>query len=92
MEADNNLRIIKLTAPDFLRTLEHAIRIGTPVLCEGVGETLDPALEPVLLKQVLNDRRKVIRLIRQFLDCIIDKCLLSIEYWIRFFSNSSMTK
>ena len=51
-EAANNLRVIKLTEANFLRTLENSIRIGVPVLCEEVGETLDPALEPVLLKQV----------------------------------------
>lgn len=51
-ETKNGLKIIKLTDPNFLRTLENAIRIGMPVLCEEVEETLDPALEPVLLKQV----------------------------------------
>ena len=44
--------MIKLTDPNFLRTLENSIRIGMPVLCEELGEGLDPALEPVLLKQV----------------------------------------
>ena len=48
----NGLKIIKLTDPNFLRTLENSIRIGMPVMCEEVEETLDPALEPVLLKQV----------------------------------------
>ena len=48
----NGLKIIKLNDPNFLRTLENSIRIGMPVLCEEVEETLDPALEPVLLKQV----------------------------------------
>ena len=30
----------------------QAIRNGTPVIIKDVGETLDPALEPILLKQV----------------------------------------
>lgn len=34
-----------------LRTMENCIRAGMPVLLEDVGETLDPALEPILLKQ-----------------------------------------
>lgn len=51
-ETKNGLKVIKLTDPNFLRTLENSIRIGMPVLCEEIGESLDPALEPVLLKQV----------------------------------------
>ena len=51
MESKNGLKIIKLTDANFLRTLENCIRIGMPVLCEDIGEALDPALEPVLLKQ-----------------------------------------
>jgi dynein heavy chain, axonemal len=49
---ENKLQIIKLSQPDFLRTLENAIRFGQPVLLENVEEELDPSLEPVLLKQV----------------------------------------
>lgn len=52
MEQDNNLRICKLTDANFTRILEASIRLGTPVLLEEVGETLDPSLEPVLLKQI----------------------------------------
>lgn len=50
-ETRNGLKIIKLTDSNFLRTLENAIRVGLPVLLEEVAETLDPALEPILLKQ-----------------------------------------
>jgi dynein heavy chain len=50
MEKNNSLDIIKLTDKDFLRTLENAIRFGKPVLLENVGEKLDPALEPILLR------------------------------------------
>jgi dynein heavy chain, axonemal len=51
MEKDQSLGIVKLTDRDFLRTLENAIRFGKPVLLENVGEALDPALEPILLRQ-----------------------------------------
>uniref|UniRef100_A0A4W6E6H0 Dynein axonemal heavy chain 6 n=1 Tax=Lates calcarifer TaxID=8187 RepID=A0A4W6E6H0_LATCA len=50
-EAKHGLKVIKLTDPSFLRTLENAIRMGMPVLLEELKETLDPALEPILLKQ-----------------------------------------
>ncbi|XP_055022499.1 LOW QUALITY PROTEIN: dynein axonemal heavy chain 6-like [Boleophthalmus pectinirostris] len=50
-EGKNGLKVIKLTDPNFLRTLENAIRLGSPVLLEELKETLDPALEPILLKQ-----------------------------------------
>ncbi|XP_037386166.1 dynein axonemal heavy chain 1 isoform X5 [Talpa occidentalis] len=51
MEKDNGLDVFKLTDRDFLRSMENAIRFGKPCLLENVGEELDPALEPVLLKQ-----------------------------------------
>jgi len=63
MEAKSGLRVIKLTDGQYLRTLENSIRIGNPVLVEDVGEALDPALEPVLLKQTFQSGgRTLIRL------------------------------
>ncbi|XP_053520536.1 dynein axonemal heavy chain 6 [Artibeus jamaicensis] len=50
-ESKRGLKIIKLTDSNFLRTLENSIRLGLPVLLEELKETLDPALEPILLKQ-----------------------------------------
>lgn len=44
--------MIKLSDRDFLRSLENAIRFGKPCLLENIGTELDPALEPVLLRQV----------------------------------------
>lgn len=35
-----------------MRSLENAVRFGKPCLLENVGEELDPALEPILLKQI----------------------------------------
>ncbi|NWX92741.1 DYH1 protein, partial [Nothoprocta pentlandii] len=47
----NNLEVAKQSDRDFLSTLENSISFGKPFLLENVGEELDPALEPVLLKQ-----------------------------------------
>jgi len=51
LQKENNLQIIKLTEGNFLKTLENCVRFGQPCLLENVEETLDPALEPILLKQ-----------------------------------------
>jgi len=37
MEQPHDLRIIKFTDSDFMRTLENAIQFGIPVLLENVG-------------------------------------------------------
>ncbi|XP_048578532.1 dynein axonemal heavy chain 1-like isoform X2 [Nematostella vectensis] len=50
-EKEAGLDVVKLTDRDFLRSLENAIRFGKPCLLENVAEELDPALEPILLKQ-----------------------------------------
>lgn len=52
MEKIHDLKVIKLTDGNYLRTLENAIQFGMPVLLENVGEELDPSLEPLLLKQL----------------------------------------
>lgn len=52
-ERDNRLEAMKLSDRDFLRRLENAIGFGKPCLLENVGEEIDPALEPVLLQQVI---------------------------------------
>ena len=51
MEKPAGLEVVKMTDKDFLRTLENAVRFGRPVLAENVGEALEAALEPLLLKQ-----------------------------------------
>ncbi|XP_076826201.1 dynein axonemal heavy chain 1-like isoform X3 [Clavelina lepadiformis] len=56
MEKDNGLDVIKLTDRDFLRSLENAVRFGKPMLLENVLEELDPAIEPILLKQVFKQQ------------------------------------
>lgn len=51
MEAKKNLKVVRLTDGNLLQSLESAIRLGFPVLLEELGETLDPALTPILLRQ-----------------------------------------
>ncbi|XP_050760847.1 dynein axonemal heavy chain 1 [Gymnogyps californianus] len=51
LEKVNSLEVARLSDRDFLCNLENAITLGKPFLLENVGEELDPALEPVLLKQ-----------------------------------------
>eukprot|EP00758_Cryptobia_borreli_P018936 Tbor_TRINITY_DN7672_c0_g1::TRINITY_DN7672_c0_g1_i1::g.1014::m.1014/K10408/DNAH; dynein heavy chain, axonemal len=52
MERDNNLKIIKLSDPNYMRTLENAIKVGIPVLLENIEEELDAVIDPILLRQV----------------------------------------
>jgi len=42
-----------------MRTLENAVQFGKPVLLENVGETLDAALEPLLLKQTFKQVQRL---------------------------------
>lgn len=60
MEYKNGLKVIKMTDNNFMRTLENNIRIGTPVLLEDVGETLDPALDPILQKATFRQGGRLI--------------------------------
>lgn len=50
MESRKQLEVLKLSEPDYMRRLENAIQFGNPVLLEGVGQELDPTLEPLLLR------------------------------------------
>ncbi|CAG7819217.1 unnamed protein product, partial [Allacma fusca] len=54
MEKGNKLGVTKLSDPGYLRVIENACQLGLPVLIDNVGEDLDPALEPVLLKQTFS--------------------------------------
>lgn len=51
LEQENSLKICKMTDPNFMRYVEACIRTGTPLLLQEIGETLDPSIETVLLKQ-----------------------------------------
>ena len=57
-EADEQLEVMQLSQADYQRRLSNCIQMGKPALFEGVGEDVDPGLEPVLLKSVY----KVVRI------------------------------
>ncbi|XP_037092151.1 dynein heavy chain 6, axonemal-like [Pollicipes pollicipes] len=63
MEAMDGLKVAKMSDGQLLRVLETCIRLGLPMLIEAVGETLEAALEPVLLRQTyLSGGRLLIKL------------------------------
>ncbi|KAI8619311.1 dynein heavy chain and region D6 of dynein motor-domain-containing protein [Chytriomyces sp. MP71] len=64
-----NLKVIKLNDPKFLRSLENAVRTGQAILMEDVGEQLDPAIEPLLLKQTV---RQGGRLLMKLGDSVVE--------------------
>lgn len=53
MGKENNIKILKFSEEKYLKFLEGAISQGHPVLIENVGEELDPAIEPLLQKQIV---------------------------------------
>jgi dynein heavy chain, axonemal len=55
MEKENNIQVIKLSNPKFLQIIENSIRMGMPVLLENIEETLDPSLEPLLIKNLVKN-------------------------------------
>ncbi|KAJ9453409.1 Dynein-1-beta heavy chain [Diplonema papillatum] len=59
-EKENQLKVLKLTQDKFMQQLEQNIRIGRPVLIENIGEELDAALDPVLLKQTFKTGGRVV--------------------------------
>ena len=60
MEKEAQLLVMKLSDGNYMRTLENAVQFGKPVLLENVGETLDAALEPLLLKQTFKQARPAV--------------------------------
>lgn len=51
MEKENNLVTLKFGAETFLREMTAAVKIGRPVIVQDVEEHIDPAIDPILLKQ-----------------------------------------
>eukprot|EP01105_Mastigella_eilhardi_P016134 TRINITY_DN3695_c0_g1_i1.p1 TRINITY_DN3695_c0_g1~~TRINITY_DN3695_c0_g1_i1.p1 ORF type:complete len:4489 (-),score=1285.68 TRINITY_DN3695_c0_g1_i1:87-13553(-) len=62
-EAKEKLVVCTLTDPDFSKRLELAVTLGLPMLIEGIGETVDPLLDPILNKNVIvNGTQKTLKL------------------------------
>jgi len=59
LQKENRLRVTKMSEAGMLRVLESSIRVGIPVLLENVLEKLDPALDPVLLKQTYKSQGRI---------------------------------
>ncbi|CAK0888334.1 unnamed protein product [Prorocentrum cordatum] len=55
MEGPRGLKVFDPGSKDTMRTIEHAIQFGNPILLENVGEELDPSLEPVLAKNIIDN-------------------------------------
>ncbi|KAK9309475.1 hypothetical protein QLX08_000945 [Tetragonisca angustula] len=55
IEKKNNLKIIKLTDPDYLSIIQYNVQNGIPTLIENIGEELKISLDPFLLKKIYND-------------------------------------
>lgn len=47
----NHLALVKPSSSNYQRIIEACIQNGRPLLIEDIGEDIDPALEPILLKQ-----------------------------------------
>ncbi|KAL7290283.1 hypothetical protein TKK_0015983 [Trichogramma kaykai] len=56
MEKEFGLRIIKLSDANYVKVIESALQLGSPVLLENILEEIDAILEPVLLKSVFSQR------------------------------------
>eukprot|EP00933_Yihiella_yeosuensis_P070887 TRINITY_DN79051_c0_g1_i1.p1 TRINITY_DN79051_c0_g1~~TRINITY_DN79051_c0_g1_i1.p1 ORF type:complete len:1434 (-),score=383.71 TRINITY_DN79051_c0_g1_i1:142-4125(-) len=55
MEESRQVKVFDPNSKDIMRTLERAIEFGSPVLLENVGEELDPSLEPILSKNIIDN-------------------------------------
>eukprot|EP01062_Namystynia_karyoxenos_P078372 TRINITY_DN805_c2_g1_i1.p1 TRINITY_DN805_c2_g1~~TRINITY_DN805_c2_g1_i1.p1 ORF type:complete len:1720 (+),score=831.64 TRINITY_DN805_c2_g1_i1:2-5161(+) len=60
MERERGLKVIDLKQADFLRTIEHAVTFGTPVLLQDVQQSLDPSLDSILSKQIMRQGSKLV--------------------------------
>ncbi|CAK6445071.1 unnamed protein product [Pipistrellus nathusii] len=56
MEKANKLAVTKFSDSNYVRTLENALQLGTPVLLENVGAELDAFIEPILLKSTFRQQ------------------------------------
>jgi len=60
METPKGVEIGKPSDKEFLRSIENSVRFGKPFIMENVLESLDPALEPVLLKKTFKQGGNIV--------------------------------
>lgn len=53
MEKDSDLCVVRLSQEGFQTEVENCVKFGKPLLIEQVGDTLPPALDPILRKEVV---------------------------------------
>jgi len=51
-KSERGIKILKFSDDSYLKHLEASVSMGTPVMIENVGVELDPAIEPLLQKQI----------------------------------------
>ena len=54
MEKINELKVTKLSDPNYMRILEKCVQLGHPVLLENIQEDLEAPLDPILLKSTFS--------------------------------------
>ncbi|CAD8170768.1 unnamed protein product [Paramecium pentaurelia] len=52
---EKDIKLVKFTDSDFLRTLENTLQFGQPLLIENVYEDIDSTIDSVLLKQIFKN-------------------------------------
>ena len=58
-----SLQVRKQNSDNLIKSVEMCVRMGQPILIEDIEETLDPMLEPLLMKQFnIQNSRKMIKL------------------------------
>ncbi len=53
MERDNNMDVMKFNDPNYMRKLENSVEFGMPLILEHDQVEVEPAINPVLLKQYI---------------------------------------
>jgi dynein heavy chain len=53
MERDNGLKVIDPKMSDYVKTIETAVSLGTPVLLQDILEDIDPAIDTVVSKAII---------------------------------------
>jgi dynein heavy chain len=56
-EEANGLKIIQLSTPRYIETVEHCIENGIPLLIENLPEEIDAVLDPVIARQTIRRGR-----------------------------------